>query len=334
MTQNTENVPGDGGPANDPQPAAAGPANLAEAEVKKIQDLLTSQTADGFTLALSLLESPVATRADYEAVFTETVQKAVSRIVYGWLLEDNDPNAEFQRCDYTRVEYRCYHTTFVRPAFLAAWGRTNIPGKPFVELVDIPAGAFMMSSINRSSDGAAKVEVRISKPFRMGRTVVTQRQWRDVMGTQPWGDACDLELPATCVSYDDAVLFCQTLTELERETGRLTATQSYRLPTEAEWEYACRAGTTTAYSFGDDPDLLDEYGWWGCNDDVQAVARKKPNPWGLFDMHGNVDEWCAGEVFRGGSWAVDDPELLRSDSCNDYPSWGYAENGFRVAVEC
>ena len=162
------------------------------------------------------------------------------------------------------------------------------------------------------------------------------------MGTEPWRPAwaprscgglkknqCGDDFPAVFVGWLDAVCFCQTLTHLEREAGRLAATQSYRLPTEAEWEYACRAGTTTAYSFGDSPSLLDDYSW-NCSNSghmLHEVALKKPNPWGLFDMHGNVWEWCtdlycstlaggddpqgastgAVRMRRGGSWNYQSP---------------------------
>jgi formylglycine-generating enzyme required for sulfatase activity len=136
--------------------------------------------------------------------------------------------------------------------------------------------------------------VKISKPFYLGVYEVTQQQYEKVMGARPWqGEEYVKEgpdYPAVYVNYDDAVEFCRRLSKQEGV--------EYRLPTEAEWEYACRAGTTTAYSFGDDESKLGQYAWYNKNawdiDQKYAhrVGQKLPNRWGLYDMHGNVFEWC------------------------------------------
>ncbi len=102
------------------------------------------------------------------------------------------------------------------------------------------------------------------------------------------------------MSWNDATEFCEKLTTIERKAGILKANEEYRLPTEAEWEYACRAGTKTAFSFGDDESKLGEYGWFNGSpvreQYAHKVGMKKPNPWGLHDMHGNVVEWCSDRM--------------------------------------
>ena len=211
-----------------------------------------------------------------------------------------------------------------------------------MEFISTPAGSFTMGSPVRPAP------VMITQAFELGKTVVTQKQWIEVMGTTPWKDQVAVEYeyeyfpdgyedfdpstlesenyPAVNVSWLDTSLFCEHLTSYEREAGRLSEKQTYRLPTEAEWEYACRAGTTTAYSFGDAESSLGDYAWYYDNSNLELheVATKKPNPWGLFDMHGNVWEWCedwyeeslsggndpkgpsagSARVIRGGYWYI------------------------------
>jgi|GEM_PF-2369644 len=228
-----------------------------------------------------------------------------------------------------------------------------------MKLVTIPAGKFQMG------DRKQFAVTIITKPFLMGQTEVTQAQWKAVMGTEPWkGEKYIKEgthYPATWVSWDDATAFCEALSKKEGK--------NYSLPTEAQWEYACRAGTTTAFSFGDDEAQLGDYAWWGASDFVDGevvpgkgtavnekyaheVATKKPNPWGLHDMHGNVWEWCsdwynkydkklpggndpkgpvAARVIRGGSWGDNYAFFCRS-ACHGSsdPADRSDHAGFRV----
>ena len=156
-----------------------------------------------------------------------------------------------------------------------------------------------------TGDHEVQHRVTLTKGFRIGVTEVTQRQWKAVMQSTPWlnrkmsvdGD----DYPATYATWFEANDFCR---ELGKREGR-----RYRLPTEAEWEYCCRAGTQTAYSFGNDSALLGDHAWyrWIANDLPHPVARKEPNPWGLYDMHGNVAEWCRDWVADYSSKPVIDP---------------------------
>ena len=183
---------------------------------------------------------------------------------------------------------------------------TNTIGMEFVR---IPAGEFAMGSPpdeeGRYSDEGPVHHVTIENPFYMGRYEVTQEQWRTVMGDNPSRFKSD-NLPVECVSWDDVQDFI-------RKLNRKEGTDKYRLPSEAEWEYACRAGTTTRYSFGDGESKLGDYAWYRDNSDYQThlVGQKKPNPWGLYDMHGNVWEWVQdcwhgnynGAPDDGSAWA-------------------------------
>ena len=232
-------------------------------------------------------------------------------------------------------------------------------------MIAIPGGEFVMGSPEsekgRKPDEGPPHKVKLS-PFWMGRCEVTwnefelfmfadqERKFKDTIATDPYVDKISdavsrptkpyVEMsfgmgkdgyPAISMTHHSAIKYCQWLSA---KTGHF-----YRLPTEAEWEYACRAGTTTAYSWGDDPAAMRDYAWYEKNSDFkyQKVGRKKPNPWGLYDMHGNVAEWCFDQyvpnyqqfatamqinpwiksttpyphVARGGSWD-DTPDALRS----------------------
>ena len=164
------------------------------------------------------------------------------------------------------------------------------------KFVLIPAGTFMMGSPEDypRSDFETLHQVTISKPFYIQTTMVTQGQWKKVMGNNP---SCFKEyfgyfrgndkFPVERVSWNDVQKFIRELNQME---GR----NKYSLPTEAEWEYACRAGSKTAYCFGDDYERLGQYAWYNKNsgNKTHPVGQKKPNTWGLYDMHGNLFELC------------------------------------------
>ncbi len=231
-----------------------------------------------------------------------------------------------------------------------------------MKLVLIPAGEFLMGSPEgeegREDDEGPQHRVRISRPFYLGETEVTQEQFRAVMNTEPWKGETQVQEngrnAASFINHDDAVEFCRRLSQREGKT--------YRLPREAEWEYACRGGTTTRFHFGDDESRLGEYAWFRGNaydkDEkyAHAVRQKKPNPFGLYDMHGNVFEWCEdwfasdyyvnstatdptgpdsgpSRVLRSGSWGFE-PFLVRCARRFNIPSDSrYDCFGIRVLLE-
>jgi formylglycine-generating enzyme required for sulfatase activity len=223
--------------------------------------------------------------------------------------------------------------------------------KVAMKLVLIPAGKFLMGSpgdeAGRDEDEGPQREVIISKPFYMSLYEVTQDQYEAVMGAKP-SKFADAAKPVESVSWEDAIEFCK---KLSRRTSQAVA-----LPTEAQWEYACRAGSKTRFSSGDDDRQLSTYARYGQSGDAGTtpVGSRKPNAWGLYDMHGNVWEWCAdwyagsyvnapaqdptgpilgqSRVLRGGSW------VNTSDGCRcatrnrSAPDVRYNGIGFRVVV--
>jgi len=216
---------------------------------------------------------------------------------------------------------------------------------PITNMVSIKAGTFLR----------IKFPVTLTRDFWLGKFEVTQGEFERVMGKNPSHFPGDPARPVEKVSHGDALAYCAAVTKLERDAGRLPAGWEYRLPTEAEWEYACRAGTTNLFSFGDDALKAEPYAWTLENGEniPHPVGQKQPNPWGLFDMHGNVWEWCldwfepypAGhltdpvgpasgtyKVFRGGGW---NNEVSMARSSNRFmmaPGTGIHFVGFRVAL--
>lgn len=191
-----------------------------------------------------------------------------------------------------------------------------------IELIWIDPGNFSMGSASGGDNDERPVTmVTLSRGFWLAQTEVTQAQWQAVMGSNP-SNFKGTNLPVEQVNWTEAMEFCRKLTERERAAGRLPAGYAYTLPTEAQWEYACRAGTTGEYA-GD----LNAMAWYKGNsgDQTHPVAQKQPNAWGLYDMHGNVWEWCLDWYgdYPGGS--VTDPKGAASGSyrVNRGGSWRF-----------
>jgi formylglycine-generating enzyme required for sulfatase activity len=204
-----------------------------------------------------------------------------------------------------------------------------------MEFVLIPAGEFLMGSPEADEDAyddeKPQHRVTIGRPFYLGKYEVTQAQWRAVMGGNPSEFKGRPAHPVENVSWDDAQEFISRLNQKE-------GTNKYRLPTEAEWEYAARAGSTTVYSFGNDAAQLEQYAWWYGNSEekTQPVGTKAPNAWGLYDMHGNVWEWVRDwyeERYYSSSPSTD-PQgpLSGSDRVNRGCSWSGGAGDCRSAI--
>jgi formylglycine-generating enzyme required for sulfatase activity len=239
----------------------------------------------------------------------------------------------------------------------------QLEGGVELELVEIVAGVFAMGSEDGDDDEKPVHPVSIARPFWIGKYEVTQAQYRAVTGSMPAHFRGD-NRPVENVTWLDADGFCKRLTEREKKAGRLLGSETFRLPTEAEWEYACRAGTTTSFSYADQlaPALANYDVSQGAPKPRPTPAREtlpvgsfKPSPWDLYDMHGNVWEWCAdwydreyygrspqlnpfnvrpsgAMVCRGGSW-INPASFCRSANRNSGdPRQANHMTGFRVVL--
>ncbi len=243
---------------------------------------------------------------------------------------------------------------------LACGNRTS--GKLLgIKMVRIPEGTFMMGLENGNTDNTQPVHrVNVSE-FLMSATEITQRQFQRVMGKNP-SRVIGNNFPVENASWFDAVRFCNRISELagldlcyNTDTWQCDFSKNgCRLPTEAEWEYACRAGSNEKYCFGNDKSRLTEYAWYSANTSgTYPVGVKKPNAWGLYDMHGNVYEWCSDfydenyyknspinnptghqsgsyRVLRGGSWFNHSDYLRSAHRGREHQGVGDSHIGFRV----
>ena len=233
---------------------------------------------------------------------------------------------------------------------------------PFENLAWIPPGRFTLGSatheLGRGSDEGPQTEITLTQGFWMSKFEVTQAEYTALMGVNPSTFQRDPQYPVEKVSWHDALAFCREKNREAKEAGTLPQGMIFRLPTESEWEYACRAGSSTRFSYGDDlsHSNLIHYAWFVENSDSSPhpVGMLKPNPWGLHDMHGNVWEWCLDQwqyaypggkmtdysaaddgwlrVARGGSWLYSAGNC-RSANRDDYgPNNRCSDIGFRLVL--
>lgn len=234
------------------------------------------------------------------------------------------------------------------------------------------------SESKRDAELEGQVTVTLTQGFWLGETEVTQAQWQAVLGTSPWEEhkpyrpqdprsfRAGPDNPASYLLQSQAVAFCAAVDKQQRDAGPVEEGWAFTLPTEAQWEYACRAGTTTIYSFGNNPQGIDTYAWVGLNDFAppqlrsqqfaHTVKTKQPNPWGLYDMHGNVWEWTADRyhaftqpglqggtdpqgpavgdryVCRGGGWYANADHCRSAMRKIDASDWRQPDNGLRLAL--
>ncbi|MBL9139897.1 MAG: formylglycine-generating enzyme family protein [Verrucomicrobiales bacterium] len=276
-------------------------------------------------------------------------------------LGDGADAGDWRILDYLRLPASPYvwidRTGETSRRFYRATPVQNPPGLVFVD-----PGTFLMGSAvteeERWESENQQTTVVLTRGYWIGKYEVTQAEYEEVVGENPSTSVRAPNHPVESVSWFDAMDYCAKRTELERAAGRIPTNAKYRLPTEAEWEYACRAMTTTRFPYGDDPGykLLLQYAWFYDNSDGRShpVGQKLPNPWGIHDMSGNVTEWCLDNYvsylpggtlidpvrsgpsqrrpLRGGAWRYDGNPCRSADRDDSSPSVKRDFIGFRVVL--
>jgi formylglycine-generating enzyme required for sulfatase activity len=327
--------------------------SLAVVAYELLGGYLPFETDDDFALMYAVLNEPV--------VPIETCSEAVNQVLSKGLGKER--TQRYENCVSFVDSFSSAKMVGVR---VAEPQRDEAPSlvQSFVssvgmELTLIPAGTFLIGSPWHEKgrrDDELYYSVTLTQPYYLSKTVVTQGQWQSIMRTTPWKGKDYVKegenFPATYVSWYDAVEFSNKLSAKEGVV--------YRLPTEAEWERACRGFTTTAYNFGDTAIELSKHGWWGgrhgnCGTELYAheVGLKLANAFGLYDMHGNVWEWCSdwygacptvsavdprgaregsARVYRGGGWFFDAADCRSAYRNSIVPSFCSSNVGFRLAL--
>jgi formylglycine-generating enzyme required for sulfatase activity len=303
-------------------------------------------------------QSVIQARREYDNRFIEirtAVEAAFDEVVAEYTKNGNLDRAQATATEKANWLQRVRSRKTPQTRYIPATEFPQLVNSVGMTLVLLPSGTFTMGTVAGTARRESPPhEVTLTKPFYMSAYEVTNEAWKRVMGEAP-SDSKDPNLPVTRVNWSDSMAFCEKLSAKQEEKNlRLR----YRLPTEAEWEYACRAGSTTPFCFGDDEAMLAEYGWFKANADgrVQPVGKKRPNEWGLFDMHGNLLEWVADwssdsyysqspkenptgpaegrfKQSRGGDWGSDPPACRSATRRFLTTTHRWETLGFRVVAE-
>jgi formylglycine-generating enzyme required for sulfatase activity len=315
--------------------------NLASLVLPPDMTNLTTVVLDGNPLLSLVLSEPMAVKLS--SLVTALQNQGVNVLTYPLAVQLIQPRQPIGAFQFTLAGPPSVYTV-LRSTDLVAWSAlatvTNRLGKVVFtdatanlapqkfyrtviqppNMVFIAPNTFTLGSptneVGRQSDESPQTTVMLTHGFWMAQFLVTQRDYVDVMGTNPSGFPGDLNRPIESVSWFDATNYCDKLTQQDFAAGRIPPGSHYRLPTEAEWECAARAGTSTSFYFGDDATSLTNNAWYSANSGftTRPVGLKQPNAWGLYDMEGNVWEWCQDWYgpYPGGS--VIDPQGPASNS--------------------